>query len=195
MTASRARVDRIAELEALYAELPVIECRGKCWDSCGRLPLLRIEQRRIRDESGVDIPDGTKSKVPAVCPALGIFNQCTVYDSRPLICRLWGLVDNLACNFGCVPEGGRLSVAEGYELLARGAEIDGQYDTAAMIRASFATPELAARSTVIAMALIEERHTEYAVMESRARKAGTALYVHGRSGLSRDPIGPGRGAP
>jgi hypothetical protein len=27
-----------------------------------------------------------------------------VYDARPLICRLWGVSENLQCPYGCVPE-------------------------------------------------------------------------------------------
>jgi Fe-S-cluster containining protein len=180
----QARVDA---LEALYAELPTIECRGKCWDSCGRLPLLQIERRRIA-EAGVTIPDGTKARGPMVCPALSMFRQCSVYEIRPTICRLWALVDNMHCNFGCVPTGGRLSVAEGYEFLARAFEIDGQHDVAARIRAPFATPELAAENTAIAMAVIEADAFEYDVLERRARANGSVRYVAGRGQLSKTPM-------
>jgi len=37
------------------------------------------------------------------CPAL-VNGLCSVYAVRPLICRLWGVVREMACPFGCKPE-------------------------------------------------------------------------------------------
>lgn len=50
-----------AQLDALYAEVPTIDCQGLCWDSCGRIDMSNAERRRIQAERGVDIPDGTKA--------------------------------------------------------------------------------------------------------------------------------------
>src|SRR5262249_13706213 len=30
--------------------------------------------------------------------------RCSVYESRPLICRLWGMVKKMRCEWGCTPE-------------------------------------------------------------------------------------------
>ena len=30
-------------------------------------------------------------------------NKCSIYDKRPLICRLYGVVENMKCRFGCKP--------------------------------------------------------------------------------------------
>src|SRR2546429_6087610 len=35
--------------------------------------------------------------------------RCTVYEVRPMICRLWGMVEGMQCPHGCVPEGGHLT--------------------------------------------------------------------------------------
>ena len=37
---------------------------------------------------------------------------------RPLICRLWGVMESLPCPYVCRPEGGFLADIEGYRLIA-----------------------------------------------------------------------------
>lgn len=51
--------------------------------------------------------------------------RCAVYDIRPMICRLWGLSEDMPCPYGCVPEGGLLPVEEGYAFLAEAFDIAG----------------------------------------------------------------------
>lgn len=185
---SRVRTaEQVAALDALYAELPPIQCRGLCADSCGRLPLYPVEQERIAREAGVDIPDGRGIPTPAVCPALTMLGRCGVHEIRPMICRIWGLVENLPCEWGCVPDGGRLSVADGYEFLARAAEICGETVIAARLRAPFATPELAAASSREAIRAERDRVLAYQVRESLAIANGTAVFAHGRGRLSKTP--------
>ena len=41
--------DRVAALEALYSELPSLECRGLCWHSCGPVDMSITERERIAD--------------------------------------------------------------------------------------------------------------------------------------------------
>lgn len=52
------------------------------------------------------------------CPALQD-GQCSVYDVRPMICRVWGASEDLVCPYGCRPEPGRrrLTSAETLALL------------------------------------------------------------------------------
>jgi Fe-S-cluster containining protein len=126
-------VSTAAELDALYAELPTIDCQGHCWDSCGPIFTSTAEHDRIA-KAGVEIRQGSFLRDgPSLCPALGMFHQCTVYDIRPMICRLWGLSRRLRCNYGCQPSR-VLSEPEMYELLARAFDISGQHDDAAMTR-------------------------------------------------------------
>lgn len=37
------------------------------------------------------------------CPLLDKNKSCTIYEIRPLICRLFGLTKILRCPFGCKP--------------------------------------------------------------------------------------------
>lgn len=103
-------------LEELYARVPAIECRGKCQNSCGPIDASYAERERIF-ALGVEIPRFSGERAQAwaehkrvmpdgsslVCPAIGIFGQCRVYEARPLICRVWGVAESMPCEHGCRP--------------------------------------------------------------------------------------------
>lgn len=94
--------DAIDRLDALYAELPVLECEGKCAHSCGPVPMSKFEDFRLRRKLKVESLPSPKPPAMA-CPLLAS-GRCTVYKARPLVCRLWGLVDSMPCPHGCVPD-------------------------------------------------------------------------------------------
>lgn len=88
-----------AALERIYAELPTIQCQGLCHDSCGPIGMTDAERWRLKRAGGRD---------PGVVFETGncVFlqnNRCSVYEARPLICRMWGVVPRMPCVFGCVP--------------------------------------------------------------------------------------------
>lgn len=114
-----------ALLDELYAMLPPIDCKGKCFDSCTSIEVSELERRRI-SARGVHLPEtpirarqrlhrtvGTHAR----CPALSSFNTCTVYDVRPFVCRAFGMVSEsdvpheeifrqaMMCDYGCIPDG------------------------------------------------------------------------------------------
>jgi hypothetical protein len=73
------------------------------------------ERERIRERHGVDLPEITRygdrpgddwlSDRPFTnCPALTEDKKCSVYEDRPLICRIWGVAETLPCVYGCVPD-------------------------------------------------------------------------------------------
>lgn len=45
-------------------------------------------------------------------------DRCSVYDIRPSICRLWGLVESMPCLWGCKPDR-YLTDPEGHAFLTR----------------------------------------------------------------------------
>lgn len=107
------REEALAELDDLYAQLPALECKGRCHDSCTSINMTELERERIRAR-GVEIgPSMTHARVKKLvaagrtprCPALGPLNTCTVYDVRPMICRTFGMVLGELCQHGCVPDG------------------------------------------------------------------------------------------
>lgn len=116
---------RLAELEEIYAQLPVMRnCRGLCSYSCSSMGQTPIEQRNIRERTGVDLP--IVHAGPGMCPALTILNRCSVYEARPLICRLWGMTQELACRYGCEPEGGFLTETRARELIDEVKRLSGE---------------------------------------------------------------------
>jgi uncharacterized protein len=112
-------------LEAIYAEIPRLDCQQKCQGCCGPLLVPKIEHRRIEQAGKIVTlaslahvelnsmwkwmgkenlaamqPDGNMS-----CQLLmPITGRCTVYAIRPLICRIWGCIERMRCPHGCVPE-------------------------------------------------------------------------------------------
>jgi uncharacterized protein len=116
-----AEVERDRLLDALYAELPTIACQGLCERSCGPIPLTTHERARVRRALHRQI---TCEPPDYNCSAL-VAKRCSVYATRPMICRLWGLVEGMRCPWGCVPER-VLTDAEGARYLARASQIGGR---------------------------------------------------------------------
>lgn len=85
-------MNRTARLERLYASLPSIACKGLCSDCCGPIYVNSFEWERMGR------PQWNKASLK--CPVL-VEKRCSVYEVRPLICRLWGLVDEMPCPWGC----------------------------------------------------------------------------------------------
>lgn len=105
-------------LAAIYAEIPAIRCKRKCFEACGPVvqlgALAPAEARRLTMFEQIEGPG-------AECTMLDHGSKlCRVYAMRPLICRLWGVVDSplMRCPFGCVPERW-LTDEESRALLAR----------------------------------------------------------------------------
>lgn len=119
MTPNHRRQDR--ELDALYATLPRLDCQGYCADSCGPIAMSVRERARIVERARKPVTaDGC-----GTCSMLTADRRCGVYDIRPLICRLWGIVERMPCPYGCRPEGGLLPDTEGARLLGEAHRIGG----------------------------------------------------------------------
>jgi hypothetical protein len=97
-----------AALDAIYARLPTIQCRGLCYIACGPVPLTDLEARRLqvtmhckpRTIRLTPMPtDGPRDR----CVYLTAANRCSAYAVRPLICRVWGVLKMLSCMHGCEP--------------------------------------------------------------------------------------------
>lgn len=92
----------IDRLDLLYARVPdMADCKGKCADSCyspfdyGEAERLRIEARAKKRL----VPGDTCKS----CSMLTAEGRCSVYDLRPMICRLFGTAPMLRCQHGCRP--------------------------------------------------------------------------------------------
>lgn len=89
---------KIAELDSIYATMPKLECKGLCSESCGPIAMSEAEYARIAKRVGHE-PDF----LVMTCPMLKD-GRCGIHDIRPMLCRLFGANEALACPFGCRPE-------------------------------------------------------------------------------------------
>jgi hypothetical protein len=125
---SRRRSDIDADLRDLYDQVPGISgCKGKCWISCGPIDMSDRERQRIR-EHGIEITprqQALEHKGDYWCEALGPDGRCTVYEDRPMVCRLWGVARSCRCPYGCVPDGGFLPEDEFSALLMKSRQAGG----------------------------------------------------------------------
>jgi hypothetical protein len=85
---------------ALYDRLPGIDCQRECAHTCGPIVATAVEWARVEIATG-----GTAWGEDTVCPHLDReAGACRAHALRPLICRLWGVVETMPCPHGCQPE-------------------------------------------------------------------------------------------
>lgn len=126
----RRRSAQDADLERLYAQVPDAGCKGLCAAACGPIDMSPREASRLR-EVGVEIapptPEATQAHARGglPCPALTDAGRCSVYDRRPMVCRLWGATESLRCPHGCAPAEGVLSDVDGVALIVEAARVGG----------------------------------------------------------------------
>lgn len=97
--------------------LPTFRCRGKCQDQCSVVPMNAAEVRALQAAAGREFDvwpspglaqdagrDFTITPPGSLrCPALDASGRCSGYAGRPMICRLYGMVEALRCPHGCEP--------------------------------------------------------------------------------------------
>jgi Fe-S-cluster containining protein len=117
-----------AQLDAFYASLPDVACKGLCGTApdpedkaCGAVVVNDTEYELIETHVGrqklKELSARPQTQEQHLCPLLGADGRCSIYGIRPFICRAWGAYDDggqrmLTCNFGCEPSGGRRSWLE-----------------------------------------------------------------------------------
>lgn len=90
-----------AKLDAVYATLPTVACRGLCSLACGPILMSQLEGERLRRTDRDRRSPSTRADLS--CIYLTPTKRCGVYAVRPLICRVWGLVKRMSCMHGCEP--------------------------------------------------------------------------------------------
>lgn len=105
--------------DALYAQIPHVDCKGLCVDACGVIEATDAERERL---PGLPLADDAQARYERDghyhCPLL-VAGLCSVYERRPLVCRLYGAVDLpvLVCPFGCTVTPRPLTRDEAAELV------------------------------------------------------------------------------
>lgn len=89
-----------SDLDAIYASLPKLACKKKCQQSCGPIVAAPEEEARMIVASG---GKALGYGLNLGCSYLTLGGLCSVYAARPLLCRLWGIAEEMPCPWGCVP--------------------------------------------------------------------------------------------
>lgn len=108
-------------LDRLYKLVPHLECQGHCQESCGPIIATRGEVHRMERAGGPFVLIAEDLR----CGYLKD-GRCSVYDVRPLICRLWGVDQKMPCQWGCKPKV-PLPTAEGRMMLEASKRIGGTF--------------------------------------------------------------------
>jgi hypothetical protein len=97
----------VNRLPELYRMIPDVACKGLCQKACGPIACSAIEADALRD-NGINPPEVVDHPTygPLTCSHLDASGRCSIYDHRPLVCRLFGAVAKLPCPFGCKPQHG-----------------------------------------------------------------------------------------
>jgi Fe-S-cluster containining protein len=99
-------------IERLWGRIPDGQCTGACWECCGPVPFLPVERAKVQaaaDLLGVRwtaAPDQVSFPVvgaDGICPFLTADHRCGIYENRPTVCRMFGVVPGLPCENGCTP--------------------------------------------------------------------------------------------
>lgn len=87
-------------LEEIYAALPTIQCKRLCQTACTLIALSQAELDNY-ESKGVSPPAFDQA---GFCDKLDDMGHCKIHHHRPLICRMFGVVPELPCPHGCVPD-------------------------------------------------------------------------------------------
>ena len=86
------------DVKELYKKIPKFECAKGCNKCCGIVPVVPQEAKNLNLKNVKLLPhSGLTCKFTSK-------NGCTVYENRPLLCRLFGVVQTMACTCGGKPE-------------------------------------------------------------------------------------------
>lgn len=193
----RRALDRVREL---YRQIPALECKGLCANSCVPVSMSRAEAARAHP--GEPERTSTLARGPLGvprCTHLTSDNSCGIYADRPMICRLWGATDSMPCPHGCVPAAGHLPGVEAVELMldsliAGGHELVDNEEMAAIMRTAIRDPELSAallrviRGEQDAVVLLAKHVSRFRRQYRETRRAD-AVAAAGRALEAGDDVG------
>jgi Fe-S-cluster containining protein len=158
-------------MDALYATIPTVQCRKQCQDCCGPIDMSARERERIRQRTGKDVGVGAapsllpdergRLNVCLTCNMLTPAGECSVYDIRPVICRVFGVSESLKCPYGCRPNGPYLTDAETVEFLLEANRIGGDPNGATSRELTAMVAALRDPATLAALSLHMKRNRKH----------------------------------
>ena len=109
-------------LESIYASLPTVVCQGLCAESCGPIACSQAEADRIEAAGGRPLEFTSGLTCGYLDP---LERRCHVYALRPLICRVWGVAEDMSCPWGCEPTSAPVNRADVRRLIQLSVVIGG----------------------------------------------------------------------
>lgn len=80
-------------IKELREEIPSFECIPGCTDCCGPIVFSKWEWSQVKEKKEAESID---------CP-YSLQSKCEIYDDRPILCRIYGTVEDLLCPHGKRP--------------------------------------------------------------------------------------------
>ena len=81
------------EIEQLRKQIPSFKCKPGCHDCCGPVVFSKWEWDQVVDK---------RMATNINCPYIGE-NGCDIYEHRPIVCRMFGVVKKMQCPHRCGP--------------------------------------------------------------------------------------------
>lgn len=128
-----------AKLQALYDQVPATECSGACHGACCFVPVSNHEKARMEQLTGKKFETVDAHEVDPVqrfgpdnrplaryrCSMLTEDGRCSVYEDRPMVCRLFGAAEGIECFVAGCECKKPLKLADGMALLNESMRIGG----------------------------------------------------------------------
>ncbi|MDI1496222.1 MAG: hypothetical protein K8823_1530 [Cenarchaeum symbiont of Oopsacas minuta] len=130
-------MNRTQKTQKAWQGIPIIECKGKCHETCTTIRCSVDELYMIKQYcklNGLKYVNVNKennkmltkmsykqeiTKNEIMCKYLKD-ETCTIYEVRPAICRLLGVVDKLQCEHECKIQGVIMTADQGHEIIGKG---------------------------------------------------------------------------
>lgn len=112
----------LIKIQRQYERIPSFTCKEGCTECCGVVPFTEEEWAQLTPEEQQRPTKGL------VCRFKGE-HGCTIYDRRPMLCRLFGAVDSekMTCWHGCGPEK-KLTAMQGWTIMRHYLKFTRVYD-------------------------------------------------------------------